>query len=327
MPDLLVWPREGPEKAREAGTTTMAKDLKAWAERRNWAVEWGPASLADEVRSELAERRRTGEVAPSFAERWLKRFDAPPDEGGTAIVVAVPRPAHRIRFATPAGEIAAVVPPTYIGDSEVAAAVRRELASFLELGTDEARPLQAPLKAVAVRLGLARYGRNNIAYVPGMGSYVELVGAHLDSTLDVPRGWRLHPYALMPECETCDACRSACPAGAMGEDRVLLHAERCLTNYNELPGDWPDWLDPAWHNCLLGCLYCQNACPQNVGRLTMEEADVSFDLEETAALAADAPVQTGPVGDRVTERVARLGLTDYDAVLGRNLRALLAGGA
>jgi epoxyqueuosine reductase len=303
----------------------MSKDLKAWAESRNWAAAWGPASVAEEARAEVAERRKTGEVAPIFAARWLRRFDGSVAAGTTAIIVAVPRPAHRLRVTTPAGEIAVVVPPTYIGDREVDTAVRCKLAAFLGRGPDAVRPLRAPLKALAVRFGLALYGRNNVTYVPGMGSYVQLVGALTDVVLDLPEPWRPRPYTLMQECDSCEACRGACPAAAIGEDRFLLHAERCLTNYNELPGPWPKWLAPTWHSCLLGCLYCQNACPQNVGRLTMEAADVLFDLEETSALAAGPVVQSGALRDRIARKVALLGLTEYDAVLGRNLQALLAG--
>jgi epoxyqueuosine reductase len=302
----------------------MAKDLKAWAESRNWAAVWGPANVVDQTRSELAERRRAGELDAVFAERWLNRFDLPATGGGTAIVVAVPRPAHRLRFATPAGEVEAVVPPTYIDDPQTAAAVRHELAAFLETGSDALRPLQAPLKAVAVRFGLARYGRNNVTYVPGMGSYFQLVGALTDSALDLVAAGQLQPYAMVPECDSCEACGSACPTGAVREDRFLLHAECCLTNFNELPGAWPAWLAPAWHNCLLGCLYCQEACPLNVGRLVIEDTEVGFDLEETSTLLADTAERSGPVWERIGTKFARLGLQEYEAVLGRNLRALLA---
>jgi epoxyqueuosine reductase len=316
----------GDLRARQEGDgSEMAKDLKAWAESRKWAVAWGPARVAEETRAELSERRRAEELDAVFADRWLARFDCPTATGGTAIVVAVPRPAHRLRFATPDGGVEAIVPPTYIDDREVVATVRRELAEFLGLSCDLLRPLRAPLKAVAVRLGLARYGRNNVTYVPGMGSYVQLVGALTDSVLGLPEGWQPQPYALLPECDSCEACGSACPTGAIGEGRILLHAERCLTNFNELPGDWPDWLVPAWHNCLLGCLYCQEACPQNLGCLAVEEADVVFDLEETSALLAGAAKRSSRVWERIGSTVAQLGLQEYEAVLGRNLRALVSG--
>jgi epoxyqueuosine reductase len=302
----------------------MAKDLKAWAASRNWAAVWGPANVVEESRAEVLQRRHGGELDATFAERWLKPFDLPIAGDGTAIVVAVPRPAHRLRFATSGGEVEAVVPPTYVDDPQVAATVRRELAAFLEVRSDRLRPLRAPLKALAVRLGLARYGRNNITYVSEMGSYLQLVGALTDLVLDLPEGRREQLHALLPECDSCEACVSACPTGAMRDDRFLLHAERCLTNFNELPGEWPAWLAPAWHNCLLGCLYCQDACPENVGRLAVEEAEVVFDLQETSALVAESAERSAPVWNSIHSKIVRVGLQEYEEVLGRNLRALLA---
>jgi epoxyqueuosine reductase len=307
---------------RRAG---MVGDLTAWAENRGWAVALGPARVADETRSELAERTRVGELEAVFAETWLKRFDLPAGASGTPIVIAVPRPAHRIRFRTPDGDIETIVPPTYVGDPQTEATVRRELEAFLGLASETLRPLEAPLKAVAVRLGLARYGRNNIAYVPGMGSYFQLVGALTDLALELPAGWEPHEYWGVPECESCEACGSACPTGAICEDRFLLHAERCLTYFNERPGLWPAWLPSSVHHCLVGCLYCQDVCPLNAGRLTVKDAELVFDLEESSLLIADGAERSGPVWDRIWTKVAQLGLQGYETTFGRNLRALLVG--
>jgi epoxyqueuosine reductase len=301
----------------------MAKDLRTWAESRGWAVGWGPASVVDGARSELADRTRAGELEVGFAERWLKRFDLPAVTGGSAIVVAVPRPAHRVRFRTPDGEIGTIVPPTYVADPDIDAAVRSELEALLGMRGGTLRPLRAPLKSVAARLGLVQYGRNNITYVRGMGSYCQLVGVLTDAALELPAGWHPHPYAPLPECESCEACASACPTGAICEGRFLLRAERCLTYFNEWPGSWPAWLPAACHHCLIGCLYCQDVCPLNTGRLGVEDAEVGFDLEESSLLIADGAERSGPVWDRIVGKVARLGLQGYETVLGRNLRALL----
>ena len=32
---------------------------------------------------------------------------------------------------------------------------------------------------------------------------------------------------------------------------------------NERKGEFPRWIWPSWHNCLVGCLSCQKACPVN----------------------------------------------------------------
>ena len=59
----------------------------------------------------------------------------------------------------------------------------------------------APLKPLAVRLGLVRYGRNNVTYAPGMGSYIQLLGYLTDASLPLPDGWRPQEPTLLPECE------------------------------------------------------------------------------------------------------------------------------
>ena len=91
---------------------------------------------------------------------------------------------------------------------------------------------------------------------------------------------------MMPMCEGCTICASACPTGAIPEDRFLLKAELCITYWNEKPGDvpFPDWLDRGWHDCLVGCLHCQRACPENEGVLGYEETGPVFSEDETEML-------------------------------------------
>ena len=58
-------------------------------------------------------------------------------------------------------------------------------------------------------------------------------------------------------------CVKACPTGAIREDNFLIRAERCLTYYNEEPGNLPQWIDIKWHNALIGCRICEKVCPEN----------------------------------------------------------------
>ena len=73
-----------------------------------------------------------------------------------------------------------MVPPHYAGYETVpdglAAAVEAAVAPF---GRRAAR-IEPPLKTLAAGAGLARYGRNNIAYVPGLGSYLQLAACVTD---------------------------------------------------------------------------------------------------------------------------------------------------
>ena len=117
-----------------------------------------------------------------------------------------------------------------------------------------------PEKLLAVRSGLARYGKNNITYVPGMGSLHRLA-VFVSDLPCVEDNWG--EVKTLKTCDGCTACMDACPTGAIVSDRFLIHAERCITFHNERIEEFPEWLDSSWHNCLVGCLRCQWVCPEN----------------------------------------------------------------
>lgn len=214
----------------------------------------------------------------------------------------------------------AVLPPTYVGYGQTTTMLQQELSKLLPENA-VLKPLVIPLKLLAARLGLVRYGRNNLAYAPGMGSYLQLVGFWTDTLLE-PLVKAKPAAENLPECDSCRRCLKACPNGAITAERFLIRAERCLTRFNEYPGPWPEWLNASVHHCLLGCLACQEACPINSGRLCMEPAPVSFSREETAVILADRADESEPV----KAKLALLGLDGYETVIGRNLKALIQNG-
>jgi epoxyqueuosine reductase len=113
----------------------------------------------------------------------------------------------------------------------------------------------------------------------------------------------------------------ACPTDAIGSDRFLLHAERCITFHNERRAEFPDWLSPAWHNCLVGCMICQKVCPANKDVVKWIEESARFDHQETDFLLDERPRSEMP-RDMIT-KLEQLGLMEYFDVLGRNLKVLL----
>jgi epoxyqueuosine reductase len=175
-----------------------------------------------------------------------------------------------------------------------------------------------PLKLLAVFSGLAKYGKNNVVYAEGLGSFFRLI-AFLS---DMPPGrshW-LEPRA-MKECNKCKACLNACPTGAIVPDRFLIHAERCITFLNEGTGDFPEWIDPAWHNSLVGCMRCQLVCPVNKRFVTWVEEGETFNETETDLILNGVPLDRLP--SETAHKLNRSYMVDYLDVLPRNLRALL----
>ncbi len=126
----------------------------------------------------------------------------------------------------------------------------------------------------------------------------------------------------MEPCETCSACMKACPAKAIGSDRFLLHAERCLTFHNERACDFPAWLSPDWHNSLVGCMICQKVCPANKDVVKWIENGTDFGSEETDHILKG--VSDDRLPRETHEKLLQLGMMEYYDVLGRNLRVLIA---
>lgn len=302
----------------------MIASLQQWAAEHGYRVACGRATLLDDVKSELQWRKASGELENGFAVRRLGffRYRESSDnlaEPRAVIAVAVPRPAHRVAFQLATGVFEVILPPTYVRYSEVFAEVRESLCSRFPNLRGHLETLLAPLKAVACRVGLTQYGRNNITYIPGWGSYFQLLGYVTDAELDFADDGVAQPAQLMPECEGCNVCESACPTGAIGEDRILLHAESCTTYFSEEPGDLQRTLSSR---CLFGCLECQEICPVNKGLLRTEPT-VVFDLAETELLLAHGAEQAGALVASIRQKLASLAMNE-EPLIARNLKTLIA---
>jgi epoxyqueuosine reductase len=299
--------------------------LMRWAAERGYHVGWGLPSAIEAAREDVFSRRRSGALDPAFFEANLagfRSFKAPWEGPATVVVVVMPRPAHTVSFTVDGQQVEAVFPPTYVRYKPLFEEVRLDLQ---EHGLPGARVeyVFVPLKSLAARLGLVRFGRTNVTYDPEFGSYLQLFGYLTDAALPFPAGWQPREPELLPECEDCSVCLTACPTGAIREDRVLLHGERCLVAINENPGEWPAWVPPSAHTCIIGCLLCQRPCPANP-KLPVERTGVVFTAEETEALLADGGLDEGPAWEGINAKLERLGISCQEQrVLGRNLRALM----
>jgi len=231
------------------------------------------------------------------------------------IVVAAPQPQVSVTFNRQGEPYHAVIPPTYSYETD------RQIQELLEHHLNPAgfrvKKARLPWKLLAVRSGLARYGKNNITYVDGMGSYHRLAAFVSDLPADIDH-WQ--EAQVLERCEQCKACMKACPTGAISADRFLLKAERCLTFHNERRGEFPQWLKPSWHNCLVGCLYCQKACPANKDILKSLTDGPVFSEEESDSILQNVPLNEMP--QTAIKKLEQLDVTEYLPVLGRNLRAL-----
>lgn len=301
----------------------MIEKLQEWAKQRGYKVAWGSKSIVESARGEIMARRSGSEIDKDFFDGELASILAAgnDDSKQTVVVVAKPRPAHSVSFEIEGKNFDALLPPTYFRYRASFEDVRMDLAENGLPGA-HVEHLAGPLKAVAGRLGLVRYGRNNVSYAEGFGSYMQLCGYWTDATLpEIQTDGGIKP-SLLPQCENCGICLSLCPTDAIREDRVLLRAERCLVFVNENPGNWPEWVSPQAHNCLLGCLECQRACPANP-ELPIEYTGLVFSAAETRFLVSGKSTIDNSVEAGIHFKLAWLGQPSVETIFGRNLKALI----
>ncbi len=289
-----------------------------------------PVERLQDIRRDVEELRSRGGLNDfqQFITTQLYSFDPPPVDFPirSILVTATPAPgALQLVFRHGEQRISALLPVSYANKAKSQQHSQDYLRDLLApLGCRVSYAPQLPHKLIAVRSGLGRYGRNNICYVEGFGSFLNLNTYYSD--LDCKQdGWQ--ELRALELCGSCLACRRACPTAAIRPERFLIDNQRCLTYFNEAGGEYefPAWIDPAAHHTLYGCLRCQAACPLNRPHLDGAGETLEFDEEETACLMEGRPPEGFP--PRLREKVERLEMAEYLSGLPRNLGALARQGA
>jgi epoxyqueuosine reductase len=129
---------------------------------------------------------------------------------------------------------------------------------------------------------------------------------------------------MLERCQKCKACANHCPTGAIPTDRFLLHGERCLVFFNERPPEYrfPDWVAPTAHNSLIGCMTCQQVCPENKELLNQYADEVTFSHAETSLLLNGAMVDHLP--PETVRKLERIDMINDLQLIPRNLGVFFA---
>lgn len=237
------------------------------------------------------------------------------------LLVATPSPAAiKLQFTQHGKRVQALLPATYATKDSLPGKLESYLTALLNpSGYHVLHASRLPHKLLAVRSGLGRYGRNNICYVEGMGSFLNVTPFFTDlpCTEDT---WQV--IQQMDLCKTCRVCLQNCPTGAIMPTRFLINNERCLTYFNEAGAAWdfPNWIDPSAHHTIYGCLRCQLACPVNQPHLSDTIETIEFSEAETASLCEGKALDLLP--EALQQKVTALEMTEYLGAIPRNLRVL-----
>jgi len=270
-----------------------------------------------ELEQEVAVNRRH-ELAPELYFLFLDRlrYDLPGESDGflSILVVASKEPVTAADFAWRGETVEIEIPPTYVHTR------RKELETILNevLPGGKYRSAKLPLKLLAASAGLAQYGRNNLAYVEGMGSNAMLHAFY--TSVPVSEDYWGAP-GVLAACSSCHACAVNCPTQCIGEEKFLIQAENCLTRFNELEEEFPSWVNHKWHNALMGCMCCQNVCPENAEVTSRRRLPMAFSEKDTATILVG--LEAIDADDELLDRLKEAELFTARDLLPRNLRAVL----
>lgn len=207
------------------------------------------------------------------------KYDSNNDPIGakSVLILAIPMPVHQVGFTINGNTIDVLIPSDYM-QRKASKELDNYLKSILDIYGHKVIKAKLPLKLLAVRSGLAEYGRNNISYVDGMGSRLFLTAYYIDCQLPEDT-WR--EPVRMKMCDTCRACMNNCPTKAIIEKKRVILAERCLVLYNEYEDDIPNWIKKEYHNALIGCVKCEEKCPMNLKYKNQLVTLPAFNEEQT----------------------------------------------
>lgn len=285
-----------------------------------------------DLQADIDTLRRAGKLSRNPVYRSYidsKKFDVPADFplAKSVIILAYHTPLARGAFFLDGRRHEIVIPPQYYDDGQslegMKTLVREEILGDPGARLESASKLH--LKLLAVRSGLGRYGRNNICYVDGMGTFLTLLAFFADVPVPAEE-W--HPLAMLDACRDCPICYGICPTGAITRENFVIDAGRCITLYNEVKGDFPPWILPSMHNALVGCLKCQLPCPENQKYLASSTLLLEDVTEEETRRILD-----GRVDDRLLKTLSRklmkfgfTGSRESALLLARNLKPLVRPG-
>jgi epoxyqueuosine reductase len=197
----------------------------------------------------------------------------------SVIVVAAFTKSMYARFTLDGVQFRLLVPPQYYADDMNPAKLRGIVQKEIIKNTNS-RIVdisdRVPLKLLAARSGLGLYGKNNLIFVDGMGNY-NLLHAFLTDHAFAEDNWT--QLSILGRCRRCDHCVRSCPTACFWDGVLPFNIDKCVTLYNEKPGAFPNWMLRSSHTALMGCVRCQDSCPENGGYAEISELleDVSED--------------------------------------------------
>jgi epoxyqueuosine reductase len=272
-----------------------------------------------------------------YLTRYSKDYREVMPQAESIIIAAYPQKITEISFNYEYSKIFTIIPPTYINKAEKNRIPDTIGKILLKFGYD-LQSYYVPEKLTAVLAGLGKYGRNNLCYIPGMGSFLTLhsyitdlpsyitdlplsIGDLFTGNPSIYNNGKLMETLMMEPCANCKNCIKNCPTGCISIDHFLINAERCLTFFNENTDIFPVWIKENYHHAIIGCIKCQTICPENKEHLRVTIKGEAFTKYETNLLLNNEKFEHLPENTRA--KLEKMCMDNYYNVLSGNLRLLI----
>ncbi|MCG7577684.1 MULTISPECIES: tRNA epoxyqueuosine(34) reductase QueG [unclassified Halomonas] len=220
-------------------------------------------------------RTRPEELEPGTQRVISVRIDYLPAEVESAKVLGQPHRAYVSRYAL--GRDYHKLMRKRL--AQLAKQIEREVGKFGFRAFVDSAPVME--RALAQKAGLGWFGKNAMLLNPKAGSLFFLGELYTDLPLPVDA-----PFE-QEHCGSCSACRTACPTGAIVDDKVV-DSRKCISYLTiELPGAIPEEYRRAMGNRVYGCDDCQLVCPFTRFTKITQEADFAprHDLDRASLIA------------------------------------------
>lgn len=206
-------------------------------------------------------RTRPEELEPGTRRVVSVRMDYLPAEVESAKVLGQPQRAYVSRYAL--GRDYHKLMRKRL--AQLAKKIEQEVGDFGYRAFVDSAPVME--RALAQKAGLGWFGKNAMLLNPKAGSLFFLGELYTDLPLPVDA-----PFE-QEHCGSCSACRTACPTGAIVDDKVV-DSRKCISYLTiELHGAIPLEFRRAMGNRVYGCDDCQLVCPFTRFTRTTQEAD------------------------------------------------------
>ena len=220
-------------------------------------------------------RTRPDELEPGTRRVISVRMDYLPAEVESAKVLGQPNRAYVSRYAL--GRDYHKLMRKRL--AQLAKHIEQEVGKFGFRAFVDSAPVME--RALAQKAGLGWFGKNAMLLNPKAGSLFFLGELYTDLPLPVDA-----PFE-QEHCGSCSACRTACPTGAIVDDKVV-DSRKCISYLTiELHGAIPVEYRRAMGNRVYGCDDCQLVCPFTRFTKITQEEDFSprHDLDRASLIA------------------------------------------